>query len=267
MKPESLEGFTVPGCTVVNLAYLGDGSRRENLTAIENLAEASARAKVRRFIHCSTAVITGRVPDDVIDEETKHNPKSEYEKTKLEVEKTLLGRYGNLFELVILRPTAVFGPGGKNLLKLARDLREGNWIINYLKSCIFGYRRMNLVYIDNVVSSIAFLMDSQKRMSREIFIISDDEYESNNYRDVEQFLMKKLGIRDYPLPRFSLPSFVLAFLLKLAGKSNLNPAATYDCQKLLRTGFNKRVPFHEGLASFADWYRDEFCRTQESTGS
>lgn len=262
LKFETLNKLIVPGCTVVNLVYLRDCSKQENLSAIANLAEVCAKAKIKRFIHCSTAVIAGRVPNKVIDENTECNPISEYEITKLAVEKILLEKYGSSFEVVILRPTAIFGSGGKNLIKLANDLRYGNRIINYLKSCLFNYRKMNLVYIDNVVSAIVFLININKKMEREIFIVSDDEYHDNNYRDVEQFLMRGFGYKDYLLPRVLLPFFILIFLLKLAGKSNLNP--TYDCQKLLRAGFKKPVLFEEGLVCFTDWYKSEFCGNQGS---
>lgn len=161
-----------------------------------------------------------------------------------------------------MRPTAVFGPGGKNLIKLANDLIHSNRVINYLKFCLFNHRRMNLVYIDNVVSAIAFLIGFDKKISQEIFIISDDEYHSNNYRDVERYLMKHFGCGDYLLPRFSLPFSFLSFLLKLARKSNLNPASVYDCQKLLDAGFKKPVLFEQGLASFAEWYKGECCHNQ-----
>ncbi|MBT9145642.1 MAG: UDP-glucose 4-epimerase [candidate division WS2 bacterium] len=264
LKSETLNKFIIPRCTVVNLVYLSGRSKQESLSAIANLAEACAKAKIKRFIHCSTAVVAGRVPNKVIDENTKCNPISEYEITKLAVENILLEKYSSSFEVAILRPTAVFGPGGKNLLKLANDLRYGNRIINYLKSCLVNYRKMNLVYIDNVVSSIAFLIDTDKKIDREIFIVSDDEYHANNYRDIEQYLMKSFGYKNYLLPRVPLPFFLLIFLLKLAGKSNLNPTSVYDCQKLLRAGFKKPVLFKEGLAYFTDWYKIKFCGNQGS---
>jgi len=258
MKPETLHRFVTPGCTVVNLVYLSGRSKEENLKAMDNLAKACAKAKIKRFVHCSTVAVTGRVPNKIIGENTTCNPINEYEITKLAVEKIFLEKYSGLFEVVILRPTAVFGPGGKNLLKLANDLRQGNRVINYLKSCLFYYRRMNLVYIDNVVSAIAFLIDTDKNIAREIFVVSDDECSSNNYRDVEQYLMRNFGHKDYLLPRVPLPFFVLIFLLNLMGKSNLNPNCVYNCQKLLKADFEKPVSFEEGLANFAKWYKGKF---------
>jgi nucleoside-diphosphate-sugar epimerase len=261
---DSLVQFLMPQAIVINLVYLNTASADDNIRAIDNLAKACIKVGVRRLIHCSTAVVAGSAKNDVITEKTPCLPANIYEKTKLKIENLLLEKLEGKCELVILRPTAVFGSGGKNLLKLANDLRYGNRIINYLKSCLFNYRKMNLVYIDNVVSSIAFLIDTDKKIDREIFIISDDEYSSNNYRDIEQYLMKSFGYKNYLLPRVPLPFFILIFLLKLAGKSNLNPTSVYDCQKLLSAGFKKPVLFEEGLVYFTDWYKIKFCGNQGS---
>ncbi len=266
-NPETLIELMRPGCTVVNLAYLGDRSKRDNLEAMENLAQACVRARVKRLVHCSTAVVVGGVPQGVITENTPCYPVTEYEVTKLEVEKTLQRRAGNDFQIAILRPTAVFGPGGKNLLKLADDLRQGKQAINYLKSCLFNRRKMNLIYVANVVSAIAFLVEIDGGIGREVFIVADDDDPSNNYRDIEEYLMKRFEYAGYPVPRIPLPPFVLAFLLRLAGRSNRNPARVYSCEKLLQAGFRKPVAFESGLVFFADWYKDRFFRNVRQANS
>lgn len=258
MRPETLEGLFEAGCTVVNLAYLASRSNNDNLLAMSNLVDACVKAKIKRMVHCSTAVVAGRAPNGETNEETPCAPANAYELTKLGVEKLLLEKASGRFELVILRPTAVFGPGGKNLLKLAGNLARGNRTINYLKSCLYGYRKMNLVCIDNVISAITFLIETDKSIDRETFIVSDDDDPANNYRDVEKYLMNALDIKAYPLLWFQLPRFLLAASLKLAGKPNINPARVYLAHKLVAAGYKKRVPFEAGLKSFADWYREEF---------
>ena len=165
----------------------------------------------------------------------------------MEIEKIFLRGYGKLFELAILRPTAVFGRGGKNLLKLAHDLTRGSRILNYLKSSLFNYRKMNLVYIDNVVAAL-------------VFIISDDEFLTNNYRDIEKCLLQRFGYKDYFIPPIPLPLFVLNLMLRAMGKSNFNSGRVYECKKLLNAGFKKPVLFDEGLLRFADWYELEFMQ-------
>lgn len=263
LDPETLNGFFDRGCVVVNLVYLSGRTRQENLEAMTNLAEACAKAKIFRLLHCSTAVIAGRVSTNVVTENTACNPINEYEITKLELEKLVLEKSRDKFETVILRPTAVFGPGGKNLLKLANDLRKGNRMINYLRSSLYNTRRMNLVYVSNVVSAIEFLIRTKNKIDNEVFIISDDEYSGNNYRYIENYLIKNLGYGNYLIPTIPIPAFVLKILLKLSRKSNINPSLIYDCHKLHNIGFKKSTSLEDGLADFVYWYKNRFYSDTE----
>ena len=256
LRADTLDDFLVPGATVVNLAYLQGDSSEQNVRAIDNLAAACATKKISRFIHCSTAVVCGRAGDSVIDENTPCNPANPYEATKLAVEKHLLEIYSPFFEITVLRPTAVFGPGCKNLVKLADDLTRGRQAVNYLKSCLFNQRRMNLVCLDNVIAAVLFFIESDSTVDREIFIISDDEDPGNNYRDIEKLLLSRFQLPDYLLPRLPLPGGVLRRLLALKRRSNTDPMRIYSCQKIKQFGFTKPILLDEGLSRFAVWYHN-----------
>jgi nucleoside-diphosphate-sugar epimerase len=249
LAPESLDALLSKDCTVINLAYLA----RDNLQAMSNLAGACARQQVRRLIHCSTAVVAGRAKGDLVTETTLCRPTTEYEQTKLQIETLLLEATGK-FEVAILRPTAVFGAGGKNLLKLANELTTGNRWINYLRSCLFAHRSMNLVCVENVVAALAFLLDAGKT-GNDIFIISDDDSPANNYRDVEDRLLVRFG-KSYPLPRVSLPGFILGALLWLSGKPNINPSLRYSDRKLVALGLIKPQRLEAAIDAFAGWYKN-----------
>ena len=138
LKPESLNNFLEANCIVINLVYLWNGGEAKNITAILSLLEACRFAKIKRLIHCSTAAVSGRVSDNFITESTPCLPMTDYGIIKLKIEKVILEAAKDNFDVSIIRPTAVFGLGGKNLKKLAEDLRTKSWIINYLKSCLFG---------------------------------------------------------------------------------------------------------------------------------
>lgn len=267
LKSDTLDDFPETGCVVVNLAYLGGRPLEENLTAIENLLVACKRAKIKRLIHCSTAIVSGRVGTNKITENTSENPMQEYEVIKSRVERLILEKSAGVFEAVILRPTAVFGKGGRNLIKLMEDLRHGNRAVNYLKSCIYQYRRMNLVCIDNVVSAIEFLIRTNRNIGGETFIISDDADPSNNYRDIEKYLMRKMDCKTYFVPPVSLPLPILRALLRLSGRTNDNPDLVYDCGKIISAGFKKPVSFKEGLSRFSDWYIKTHFPDQHHDGS
>lgn len=254
-EARTLRQYLDPGCTVVNLVYLWDAGEKENLAVTSNLLEACRAAKIGRLIHCSTAAVVGRVADDLVTEATSCQPITEYGITKLKVETAILEAARGSFDSAILRPTSVFGPGGVSLQKLAGDLTGGSRIQNYLKSCLFGRRRMNLVHIANVVAAIIFLAQRTESLGGALFIVSDDDDPSNNFTDVERFLMSNLYIPDYRLPRVPLPPVLLKFLLRCLRRNNVNPRCNYDPGKLIGFGFRRPVSLEAGLAEYAAWYR------------
>lgn len=256
--PESLRNLLEPDCTVINLAYLWDAGENENIAATSNLLKACRAANVRRLIHCSTADVAGRTRDNPITEDSACQPVSEYSIVKYKVESAILNAAHDDFGITILRPTAVFGPGGRNLKKLAANLVAGNRLLNYLKSCLFGSRCMNLVHVANVVAAILFLIDRQEDTDGEVFIVSDDDAIANNFAEVERTLMRLLNCPDYALPRISLPQWVLGLLLRLLGRNNINPGCNYAQNKLQNLGFKRPVIFEDGLMEYANWYRSRY---------
>ena len=262
-RPESLVGFLEPGCTVVNLVYLWGAGEVANLTVTRHLIDACDAARVGRLIHCSTAAVAGRVPDAWVNENVRCRPVSEYGASKLKVEQAFQeGAHGS-FDLAILRPTSVFGPGGDPLKKLAGDLAGQKHMRNYLRSCLFARRRMNLVSVENVVAAIEFLGCYDENLGGEIFIVSDDDAEANNFSDVEGVLMAAFGLKGHRIPKLSLPLTLLASLHWLIGRNNINPHCNYDPGKLLALGFVRPVTFSEGLENYAKWYRSAHLSQSE----
>lgn len=254
LSPASLQGFLEPGCIVVNLVYLWNAGEDANLAAMRNLVAECKAAGINRLVHVSTAAVAGRVDADLVDEATACVPTSEYGITKFNVEALLHDESRGVFDLVMLRPTAVFGPGAEPLSKLAKDLLGGSRFRNYLKSSLFGRRRMNLVHIDNVVAAIVFVANQSKAFSGEVFIVSDDDAVANNFRDVEFALLRGFGLQDYPLPHLPLPLGVLRMLLLLLGRNNINPRCNYSGQKLQGLGFYRPMSFEAGLADYIASY-------------
>ena len=254
-QPESLCGFFEPNCTVINLVYLWGAGETLNLQVAANLIKACKAAKVKRLIHCSTAAVVGRATDDLITEDTPCRPVTEYGVTKLKVEQAIIGAWQGCFDVAILRPTSVFGPEGDPLKKLAGDIIGGSRFVNYLKSCLFGKRRMNLVSVANVVGTIIFMIQREENLGGEVFIVSDDDSPANNFSDVEKLLMRAFKIDGYFFPSISIPSSVLMLLLAIMGRNNINPRSNYASNKLRHLGFERVVTFETSLAEYAAWYR------------
>lgn len=260
--PETLGEFLVPGCTVVNLAYDSSASQSDNLLAARNLARACVENQVKRLIHCSTAVVFGRCADTVVNEESICDPRTEYGVTKLMVEQVLCEEARGRCEIVILRPTAVFGPGGQALLKLAAQLAHGSRPLNYLRSCLFSKRRVNLVCVDNVSAAIQFFIESENRMDREVFIVSQDEEPDNNFQYVEKYLLTGLTGHDYILPPLTMPPVILSWLLHMRNRDVVDPQRAYDPGKLRRAGHYPKVSLSTGLASYIEWLQEQSRTTR-----
>lgn len=246
----ALETLLVPGSVLVHLAYPGQWNDQAHLDATQQLAETSARHGVSRVVHCSTATVVGRVADTRVSERTRANPYTGYEINKLAIENLWLD-HAKGFDLVIARPTAVFGPGGKNLLKLANALLYGNRRVNYLRSCLYADRQMNLVAVENVVAALELMIGREIPFGGKKFNISDDDDPLNRFCDVELLLMRALGLRYYDMPPVKMPRFILKGLLRAAGVSNINPGRRYDSSELHNIGWSRACGLEEGVARFA----------------
>lgn len=251
--PGVMRRLIVPGSTVVHLAYLSAASREENLVVARHLAAACQECRASRLLHLSTAVVAGRARERVITEETPCRPRTRYERTKLEIEGLLLGQLADLCPVTVLRPTAVFGPGGSNLAKMVAEAAAGRRWQKLLKAILLSDRRLHLVCVENVVAAIRFLL-AVETTSSEQFIVSDDGVPENNYRDLAAIVAAELG--QPPPPRVPLPlrAALLGGVLRLLGRSDTDPQRIYSDRKLQRRGFTKPMALLEGVRRYARWY-------------
>ena len=251
-QEETFSEFLVPGCTVVNLAYDFSASGAANLQLAANLVKGASDHSIRRLVHCSTASVYGRVSASNVTEQTACNPLTEYGKTKLAIEGVLRNGAFGKYDLVNLRPTAVFGSNGPALNKLIANLGRRLPIVNYLNSCIFNYRTMNLTSIDTVVSAIIFIaLNDKPEINGKIFLISEDEEVGNNFSDVEKYLYKIVYGRQYMFPIIPIPLIVLSIILRFLGRDNIDPRRIFESKKLASRGFRVAKPFWMSLEEFA----------------
>jgi nucleoside-diphosphate-sugar epimerase len=247
--PAVLDRLLEPDAVVLNFAYGGEASG-ERLAAA--LAAACARRGVRRLVHLSTCSVYGAAPGVLVDEETPCEPVAPYERTKHAVE-SILTRHAGPYELAILRPTAVFGPQGKNLETLALRVLRQPWPRRYLRACAMGARRMHAVDVECVAAAALFLVDTPMMAKVERFIVSQDDEPANNYADIEAFLARCLSAEPYPVPPIRWPAGALGLALRLAGRSNVEPRRRYSAAKLASRGFAAPRPFALALEEYAAW--------------
>src|SRR6185369_4894667 len=112
-----------------------------------DVIEAAARARVKRVVHCSTVGVHGDVEHPPAGEDAPLKPGDVYQETKLEGERLAREAGQRLgIEVTIARPTGIYGPGDRRLLKLFRGIARRRWIT--LGSGEIYY---HLTYIDDLV--------------------------------------------------------------------------------------------------------------------
>lgn len=114
---------------------------RVNRDGVRTLVENAARAGVRRFVHCSSVGVYGRLREVPADETTACRPELTYDKSKLAGEGVVIEATRQGLSAVILRPVWVYGPGCPRTEKLFRALEKGRFVVagggSALRHCIY----------------------------------------------------------------------------------------------------------------------------------
>lgn len=189
--------------------------RRVNVGATLSLLEASQKAAIKRFVHCSSVGVIGDVEHPPADETTECHPVNIYERTKLEGERVALDfarRTG--FPIVVVRPAWVYGPRCPRTAKLFRTVSKGRFPI-------FGSGRnmRHPVYITDAINGLELCAETPD-IEGEVFIIAGEvPIES---RELVKLISQQLNARTQKiyLPIFLGQATGLAFELtfKLVGR-------------------------------------------------
>jgi nucleoside-diphosphate-sugar epimerase len=252
---QTLRTFLVPGATLINLAFSNTLSEHDAIATAILMANTCADVGVKRLIHCSSISVYGRV-NGFITESTPCAPHDAYGQIKLATEQALIKHARGKFELIILRPSEVFGYGGKTLMALLQSLSKGNSLVNYTRSSLFGKRRTHLVPVETLVETIQFFCTDERQYDAEIFNVTADDQPLNQFHHLEQVLRQELELPDYCLPVLPVPSFVLKSILLLSKRATIDQQVLYSSEKLIKNGFNTSFNLATALRKLAHTYRD-----------
>jgi nucleoside-diphosphate-sugar epimerase len=122
-----------------------------NAAAVGELVRAAARAGARRVVHCSTVGVHGDIEHPPANEDAPFRPGDIYQQTKLEGERTARAAAADTgVEVVIVRPTGIYGPGDRRLLKLFRGVARRRFVVlgsgrifyhvTYIEDLVEGFR-------------------------------------------------------------------------------------------------------------------------------
>ena len=251
LKPESLKDFLSPKTTLIHLAYM-DNARNANIEGIFNLINAVKQSGVKRVVHCSTAVVIGYHATGIVTEETIPKPRGEYQLTKYQIEEILRADLPQNVELAILRPTEIIGPGGQGLVSMIERLRKKNLFFNFFFHCILKARHFNYVSVHNVVAALILLASTPANQMGEIYNISDDDDNDNNYAAVEKIIKSLLQMENGYHLDIGLPRSVLSLLFKLMPKHS--PANyVYSYSKISSLGYKKVKTLRSAISELVSW--------------
>jgi dihydroflavonol-4-reductase len=146
-----------------------------NATAVGQLIDAAASAGARRVVHCSTVGVHGDVEHPPANEDAPLNPGDVYQVSKVEGERRAreaAARTG--VEVVIARPSGIYGPGDRRLLKLFRGVARRRFVI--LGDGKIFY---HLTYIDDLVEGLRLCGETPRAAGR-TYIVAGAEVPTLN---------------------------------------------------------------------------------------
>ncbi len=223
-----------------------------NLDHTVNLAEAAAKAGVKRFVFVSSIKVNGEYTEkQPFTENDLPNPRDPYAVSKHKAEKALRQIEKETgMHVVILRPPLIYGAGVKaNFAALLRliDKKLPLPLANI-------NNKRSLIYVNNFVDAIITCAIHPAAVGQ-TYLVSDGEDVS-----IPQ-LIKKIALAfGKPSYLFPLPIFMMRFLAKFIGKAasvdRMTESLVIDNSKI-RQELNWKPPFTmaEGLNATVDWYR------------
>ena len=238
--------------------------RAVNATAVNDVIEAAARGGVRRVVHCSTVGVHGDVEHAPANEDAPLKPGDVYQTTKLEGEQLARDAGARLgIEVTIARPTGIYGPGDRRLLRLFRGVARRRWI-----TLGDGEIYYHLTFIDDLVEGLR-LCGTHAAAANRTFILAGAEVTTLNA--LVALVADMAGV---PPPTRHLPVWPFwtagAVCEAICGPLGIEPpifrrrvdfftkSRAFDIARArTELGFAPRVGLREGIRRTLDWYRTE----------
>lgn len=231
---------------LINLAYIKN-NKKENINLIKNLIKIANGSNIKKFIHLSTAVVSGFKYAGILNEQSKNISNIEYHKTKLLIEDELKKKLSKKINLIILRPTEIISLNNHTIIdKIISRVRKKN-LLNFIINYILNYRRLNIVSLPNVIAAIIFFCNKKNHFLNGTFIITDEDCNLKYYK-VYNYI-NSLICEDYKISNIQkgFNIYLLSILYKIFFPKHSNPNIQYSDKKLLKTGFKKKITLKKYL--------------------
>ena len=235
-----------------------------NVQGTMHVVEAARAGGAKRMVHCSTGGVHGHIAHPPATEAAPFNPGDVYQETKLEAERaarTFGDRSG--FDVVVVRPIGIYGPGDTRFLRMFRGLARGKFPM--IGS---GTPYYHLTFIDDLIEGFR-LCGTVPAAKGRTYILAGPRY--TTLEQLVAMVAKELNVAP---PTFHWPvwPFWTAGLLceMVCVPLRIEPpifrrrvdfytkSRAFDTTRArTELGFAPKVDLEEGIKKTADWYRHE----------
>jgi nucleoside-diphosphate-sugar epimerase len=237
--------------------------RAINATAVGQVIEAASRSGVKRVVHCSTVGVHGDVEHPPANEDAPLGPGDVYQQTKLEGESIARETGARLgIEVTIARPTGIYGPGDRRLLKLFRGVARRKWV-----TLGRGEIYYHLTYIDDLVEGFRLCGEHPAAAGR-TYILAGGEVTTLN-----ELVGLVANVAGVPTPTRHLPVWPFwtagAICEVVCAPFRIEPpifrrrvdfftkSRAFDITRArTEIGYAPAIGLREGIARSLQWYRD-----------
>ena len=238
--------------------------RTVNVQGTGALLDAAQAAGVTRFVHCSTVGVHGHIERPPANEDAPLAPGDIYQETKLEGELLAESARGKgAMEVVVARPSGIYGPGDTRFLKLFRSIARRRFPMLGA-----GAVHYHLTYIDDLVEGFRLCGEAPVAAGR-TYILAGPSHTS--LAELVRVIADEVRVTP---PRWHLPVWPVwaagalceAVCVPLGVEPPLyrrrvdffTKNRAFDIARARRElGFAPAIDLVEGVRRTADWYRRE----------
>ena len=237
--------------------------RSVNAQAVGTIVRAACDAGVRRVVHCSTVGVHGDVERPPANEDAPLRPGDIYQVTKVEGEQIARDAAAETgVQVVIARPTGIYGPGDRRLLKLFRGVARRRFVI--LGSGAIFY---HLTYVDDLVEGFRLCGEAPEAAGR-TYILAGGEVTTLN-----ELVARIATVAGVAPPKLHLPVWPFwlagAACEAVCAPLGVEPpiyrrrvdfftkSRAFDISRARRElGYNPGVSLRDGIERTLRWYRE-----------
>lgn len=237
-----------------------------NAQGTKNVLEAAAaRGKaLKRFVYVSSLAAIGPSPDGKpVHEDAEPRPVTQYGRSKLEAERAVLSRAGEI-PVTVIRPPMIYGPRDRETLAFYTSVKRG-----VLPMTGDGSNTLSIIYVEDCADAVARAVAREAPSGRAYFVEDGAVYV---WRDALGEIEKALGKRAFVRVGMPLGVVKIAAAATQAWGALTNTAQMLTLDKVNELtqqhwvcsgegarrdlGWTAKVQWAQGVQEAVKWYRE-----------